>query len=106
MTTSIEAGPAVTAGPAPSPASSAPRPRLTQRGRTRLEIGILAGPALIVFVTFVILPVVLAAYYSLFNWNGNGPLERFIGIDNYVRALSDPVFQHAIANNFAILGLS
>jgi len=106
MTTSIEAGPAVTAGPAPSPASSAPRRRLNARGRARLEVGLLTGPALIVFVTFVILPVVLAAFYSLFNWNGNGPPERFIGIDNYVRALSDPVFQRAIGNNFAILGLS
>jgi raffinose/stachyose/melibiose transport system permease protein len=107
MTTSIEAGPAVTAGPAPSlPASVSPRSRLSRRGRARLEIGLLAGPALVIFLTFVILPVVLAAFYSLFNWNGNGPPVRFIGIDNYVRALSDPVFQHAIANNFTILGLS
>jgi raffinose/stachyose/melibiose transport system permease protein len=60
----------------------------------------------VVFVTFVILPVVLAAVYSLYNWNGLGPLERFIGIDNYVRALSDPVFLRAIGNNFFILGAS
>jgi raffinose/stachyose/melibiose transport system permease protein len=49
---------------------------------------------------------VLAAVYSLYNWNGLGPLERFIGIDNYVRALSDPVFLRAIGNNFFILGAS
>jgi raffinose/stachyose/melibiose transport system permease protein len=60
----------------------------------------------VVFVTFVILPVVLAAVYSLYNWNGLGPLERFIGIDNYVRALNDPVFLRAIGNNFFILGAS
>ncbi|RZI84674.1 MAG: sugar ABC transporter permease [Microbacterium sp.] len=62
-----------------------------------------AGPALLVFLTFVILPVVLAAVYSLFNWNGLTPLERFIGIDNYVRALSDPLFIKGITNNFTIL---
>lgn len=78
----------------------------TRTVRTRLEIALFAGPALIVFLGFVILPVVLAAFYSLYNWNGLGPLERFIGIDNYVRALSDPVFLRAIGNNFTILGLS
>jgi raffinose/stachyose/melibiose transport system permease protein len=74
--------------------------------RARLEIALFTGPALVVFLGFVILPVVLAALYSLYNWNGLGPLERFIGIDNYVRALSDPEFQRAIANNFLIVGLS
>jgi raffinose/stachyose/melibiose transport system permease protein len=74
--------------------------------RTRLEIALFAGPALVVFVGFVILPVVLAAYYSFYNWNGLGPLERFIGIDNYVRALGDPAFLRAIGNNFTIVGLS
>jgi raffinose/stachyose/melibiose transport system permease protein len=51
----------------------------------------------------VILPVVLAAVYSLYNWNGLTPLERFIGLDNYVRALTDPAFLSAIGNNFTIL---
>lgn len=75
-------------------------------GRKRVEIALFAGPALVVFVTFVILPVVLAAVYSFYNWNGMGPLERFIGLDNYTRALSDPNFLHAIGNNFFILGAS
>ena len=74
--------------------------------RGRLEIALFAGPALIVFLGFVILPVVLAAIYSLYNWNGLGPLERFIGIDNYVRAVNDPAFLRAIGNNFTIVGLS
>jgi raffinose/stachyose/melibiose transport system permease protein len=68
-----------------------------------LEVGLFAGPALVVFLGFVILPVVLAAVYSLFNWNGLTPLERFVGIENYVRALSDPLFLKGIGNNFTIL---
>lgn len=99
MTTQIETGPAATAGPVP-----APRRKNSQRGmRTWLEVAIFAGPALLIFVTFVILPIVLAAVYGFYNWNALGPLERFIGIDNYVRALSDPHFLRAIANNFTIL---
>lgn len=73
------------------------------RGRKWLEIGLFAGPALIVFLTFVIAPVVLAGVYSLYNWSGLGPLERFIGVDNYVRALTDPVFLTAVGNNFTIV---
>jgi len=103
MTSStLTAGPAVTtAGPAP--VQTVPR-RSRRRGRA-LIIGFLA-PALIVYVTFVLVPVALAAVYSFFNWNGLSALDRFIGIDNYVRALSDPVFQGAIGHNLAIVGLS
>ncbi len=103
MTSITQAGPAVTAGPAAPPT----RPRARRRdGRKWLEIALFAGPALIVFVGFVILPVALAAVYSFFNWNGLGPLERFIGIDNYVRALTDPLFLKSIGNNFTIVVLS
>lgn len=95
----------------PAPTTATPGvtpPRQRRRGglRQRLEIALFAGPALVVFLGFVILPVVLAAFYSLYNWNGLGPLERFIGIDNYLRALDDPVFLRAIGNNFTIVGLS
>jgi raffinose/stachyose/melibiose transport system permease protein len=103
MTSITQAGPAVSAGPAAPPT----RPRARRRdGRKWLEIALFAGPALIVFVGFVILPVVLAAVYSFFNWNGLGPLERFIGFDNYARALTDPLFLKSIGNNFTIVVLS
>lgn len=98
MTTTTSAGPAATAGPAPAK-------RIPASGNARkwLEITLFAGPALVVFLTFVILPVVLAAVYSLFNWNGLTPLERFIGFDNYIEAFTDPNFVQAIGNNFSIL---
>src|SRR5690554_4082507 len=99
MSTQLTTGPAVTAGPVPAPR----RRSIANRGRKRLEIALFAGPALIVFITFVIVPILLAAVYSFYNWNALGPLERFIGIDNYTRALSDPQFLRAIANNFTIL---
>ena len=82
-----------------------------------LEIVLFAGPALVVFLTFVIVPVIQAGIYSFFNWNGLGPLScdppipgvkcgRFIGVDNYIRALTSPEFLQAIGNNFTILILS
>lgn len=88
-------GPALAAGPVPR--------RRSRDTRKWLEIALLAGPALIVFVTFVLLPIVLAAVYGFFNWNGLTPLERFIGFDNYIRALGDQLFRTGILNNFLLL---
>jgi len=114
MTSRITVGPAVSAGPTPARPGRPARPRRPGRGDRgkRWEIALFAGPALVVFLGFVILPVVLAAVYSLFNlpagfrWEHLGDPERFIGIDNYARALSTPEFLRAIGNNFVILGLS
>ncbi|WP_403023111.1 carbohydrate ABC transporter permease [Salinibacterium sp. GXW1014] len=99
---------------APPPVASDTGPAKTQtraprrkpggnNGRKWLEIALFAGPALLVFISFVIVPVALAAVYSLYNWNGLGPLDRFIGLDNYVRAFSDPLFVKAIGNNATIV---
>lgn len=68
-----------------------------------LEVGFFSAPALLIYCAFVLLPVVLAAFYSFWNWNGLGPLERFIGFENYTRLLSDPVFHTAVKNNFFIV---
>jgi len=108
MATLTTPGPAVTAGPGPTPARRVRR----DSGRKRLEILLFVSPALILFVGFVILPVVLAAVYSFFNlppafqWSNLADDGRFIGFDNYVRALTSPEFQKAIGNTFFILVMS
>ena len=63
-------------------------------------------PALIVYILFVMYPIVQAAWYSLYNWNGLGPLEDYVGLENYRRILSDNVFHMAIRHNLVILALS
>lgn len=87
-------------GPPPAAARVAPRHRRSVR-----EWGY-AAPALALYITFVLVPIVLAAVFSFFNWTGLGPLDRFIGVDNYVRALTDPAFRGALGNNLKIVGLS
>lgn len=109
MSTLTTPGPAVTAGPGPS------LPRRAPVGGTRrkwLEIVIFVTPALFLFLGFVILPVVLAAVYSFYNlppafrWSDLADPDRFVGFDNYVRALTSPEFLKAIGNNFFILVMS
>jgi ABC-type sugar transport system permease subunit len=103
MTAVNEAGPALVAGPAPA---GTRRPSSRARARKWGEISLFAGPAVAVYFVFVLLPVALAAFYSFFNWNGLGPLDRFIGFDNYVRLLTDPVFHRSVGNNFFIVVMS
>jgi len=77
-----------------------------RRSRTRLELALLLAPALVLFVGFVLIPIAVAAYYSLYSWNGFGPLTNFVGLDNYVDALSGDVFQSAIGHNLIIVALT
>jgi len=103
-TTSAAVTPGVTAA-----AGTAAPPRRTRRRsriRKRLELALLLGPASVLFVGFVFLPLIAATYYSLFDWNGFGPLTDFVGLDNYARALGDPLFQGAIGHNLFIVGAS
>jgi raffinose/stachyose/melibiose transport system permease protein len=86
------------------PPSAQPRSRHKSIGRAgRWEIAVLAGPAVIFFVGFVIFPVIMAAYYGFFNWHGYGPATDFIGLKNYVTILTDPDFQQALSHNGIIL---
>ena len=105
LTTTSTGSAATAAGPVPPTASPRP-PRSRQQTRGLLLIWAFVAPALIVYVTFVLVPVALAAVYSFFNWNGLGALDRFIGVDNYVRALTDPIFLGAMMNNGLIFVLS
>lgn len=56
-------------------------------------------PATIIFTVFVIWPVIQSARYSLYSWNGLGPPTQFIGLDNYARLVTDPLFWQALRNN-------
>ncbi|MCJ1683098.1 MULTISPECIES: carbohydrate ABC transporter permease [Rathayibacter] len=72
----------------------------------RLEVAILVGPALIVFLAFVIFPVVMAAYYGFFSWQGYGVPTDFVGFKNYLTILQDPTFHEALSHNGTIVVLS
>lgn len=74
--------------------------------RKRGEIILLAGPALLVFVGFVIFPVMMAAFYGFFKWNGYGWPTEFVGLDNYALMLQDDTFRAAVGHNFTIVVLS
>ena len=72
----------------------------------RAEIAALSGPAILMFVGFVIFPVAMAAYYGFYRWKGFGKPTDFVGLDNYVTILKDTAFQEALWHNGLIVVLS
>lgn len=74
--------------------------------RKGLEIAFFVTPALVVFLGFVVWPVIKAIQYSLYNWRGYGPMDRFVGTDNYEYVLGNSVFQGALWHNLIIVVLS
>ena len=99
-----------TAAAATPTAAVAPRSRQIRRhrrpGREFVELVVLLGPALLLFIGFVLLPIGIAAYYGMFNWTGYGPLSDFTGLHNYKLVLDDPVFRSSLWHNVIIALLS
>ena len=58
---------------------------------------IMGLPAVIVFVTFFILPLFFTIRYSFYNWTNFSPDITFAGFENYKKIFSDAsVFQGII----------
>ncbi len=89
-----------------APRSSVPRRRRRFNTEKAVTVAIFLIPGLILYTGLVVVPVFQAIRYSFFKWNGLGALDQFVGLENYIRALSDPMFQGAILHNLTILVLS
>ncbi len=87
----------------PNLSSAARPPLLSRRTKDGLTIALFLLPALILFLLFVIYPIFRSVYFSTFNWNGLGPAVKNIGINNYIKILSDEVFLKAIKNVVVII---
>jgi hypothetical protein len=77
-----------------------------RRSRKWLTIALFLLPGLALYLTFVIGPIIQAAHFSLFRWNGLTPLTDFIGLKNYQAAFASSVFWQALGNNVFVIVLS
>ena len=104
LSTGHATGAAATAAPVASPG---PRPdRLRRALRTGLELLFFIGPALALFLVFVVWPIGKAVQFSLYRWKGFGPLQDFVGLDNYDAVLHNEVFTDAFVHNLTVVVLS
>ncbi|MGH2616799.1 MAG: carbohydrate ABC transporter permease [Thermomicrobiales bacterium] len=57
-------------------------------------------PTLLIYATFMVYPFFGSIQLSLTNWNGVDAVKEWVGLDNYVAALTaDPVMQQALWHN-------
>jgi raffinose/stachyose/melibiose transport system permease protein len=73
------------------------------RARAFILIGLL--PALLLYLIFVVVPVIWSSYYGFFSWKGIGE-PKYIGLGNYVEVLRDPIFWNSFKNNLYIVAYS
>jgi multiple sugar transport system permease protein len=87
---------------APSSGGSAPD---TDRSRTENRLGQrLVAPAIILMLLVTAFPMLRALYLSLFSYTLTAPDDReFVGLSNYVTALSDQLFWRDTANTVMIM---
>jgi len=81
------------------------RPALLSRLRSFLDregvfAYLLLFPALLVLLLFIAYPFVLGIWLSLTDKRAGLP-GNFIGLDNFINDVKDPIFQRTVANSFA-----
>ncbi len=67
---------------------------------------LLTIPALVIFTAFVVVPVFQSILYSLYKWNGLGPLTKFRGLNNFTILFKDPIFTKAMLHTLLVVIVS
>ena len=79
---------------------------VSRAGRSNLEQSdtrpawLFLAPGLVLLLIFIVVPFGLAVWFSFTNQRLISPLPtRFVGLDNYVEQLTDPLFWKSMWNN-------
>ncbi|MGD1818952.1 MAG: carbohydrate ABC transporter permease [Pleomorphochaeta sp.] len=62
-------------------------------------------PAFIIYIAIIIFPVIVSFGLSFTKWR-HFQLKGFVGIQNYINIVKDPIFQIAVKNNIKIMLIS
>jgi raffinose/stachyose/melibiose transport system permease protein len=61
-------------------------------------------PALVLYVTFFVIPTIQGVIYSVTDWDGFSPTAQFVGLDNFVTIFTgDDLFRNALGNNLKFM---
>lgn len=64
------------------------------------SINLMYAPALLLFLVFIVVPVIQGTSIAMTNWDGYSPTRAFVGFENFTRVATDPNFSTALANTF------
>jgi len=87
-------------------ASAARRPRLRPLSEKTTTLLLFMTPALVLFTVFVMLPMIDAAQYSFFKWNGYGDPTEIVGTKNFEYLASNRIFGISIWNSLKVIAVS
>jgi raffinose/stachyose/melibiose transport system permease protein len=73
---------------------------ILQKNKLAILIGLV--PALLIYLIFSIIPILISIYYSFMDWNGFGPME-FVGLQNFIDIAKDPIFWKSVKNNIFVV---
>lgn len=73
----------------------------------KLKVQLMTIPAILLYTIFLIVPILMAIYFSFNEWNGiaGSPL-KFVGLNNYITAFQDELFLISLKNLGSMLFFS
>lgn len=78
--------------------------RLTRRSQRKLAPWLFLAPGMIMFLVYVIVPILQSIWISFYEWDGLGPMT-WVGLQNYIDLLDDDSFYTSLENNVIWLAL-
>lgn len=78
---------------------------MTAIGEKRWSYFILVGPAVAIYAAVIIFPILFSFTLGFTRWSGFGTPE-WVGFDNYIRMILDPVFRLGLRNNMLVVAVS
>ncbi len=61
------------------------------------------APALLLYGGFLLFPLLRAAQYSLYEWDGLSPSSNFVGVQNYLAVMADPRLREAFGHALVLI---
>jgi sorbitol/mannitol transport system permease protein len=82
-----------------------PQPSRKPRGSKRNPTPWLLGPALLLLIVCTQVPFIMTIYYSFRRFNLLSPDNQgWVGLDNYISLLTDPILWQAMLNTLILVG--
>jgi len=78
---------------------------MTEKSLKRVSYTMLTGPAILIYAFIIIFPILYSLTLSFTKWSGLD-LPQFVGLQQYRRIFSDPVFYHGLRNNLLVVAIS
>lgn len=78
---------------------------MTEKSLKKTSYAILIAPAVFIYASIIIIPILYSFFLSLTEWTGYG-IPHFVGLAHYKNMISDARFLHGLRNNMLIVAIS